>query len=56
MEIAANYPQGPLYSPPSLIDDPDGTKGQLTLPGWGGGASWPGAGADVEEGILFVRR
>ena len=54
MEIAANYRMGPLYSPPSLIDAPDGTRGRLTLPGWGGGASWPGAGVDVEAGILFV--
>ena len=54
MEIAANYRMGPLYTPPSLIDDPAGTKGTLVLPGWGGGASWPGAGVDVEAGILFV--
>jgi len=54
MEIAANYRMGPLYTPPSLIDDPDGTKGTLVLPGWGGGASWPGAGVDVESGVLFV--
>ncbi len=54
MEIAANYRMGPLYSPPSLIDDPDGTKGRLVLPGYGGGASWPGAGVDVEAGILFI--
>ena len=54
MEIAANYRMGPLYTPPSLIDDPDGTKGTLVLPGWGGGARWPGAGVDVEAGILFV--
>ena len=54
MEIASNYRLGPLYSPPSLIDDPDGTRGRLTLPGWGGGSSWPGAGVDPEAGILFV--
>ena len=54
MEIASKYRMGPLYSPPSLIDDPDGTSGRLVLPGWGGGASWPGAGVDVESGILFV--
>ena len=54
MEIAANYRMGPLYTPPSLIDDSDGTKGTLVLPGWGGGASWPGGGVDVEAGILFV--
>ena len=54
MEIVSNYRMGPLYSPPSLIDDPDGTRGRLTLPGWGGGSSWPGAGIDPEAGILFV--
>ena len=54
MEIAANYRMGPLYTPPSLINDPSGTKGTLVLPGWGGGSSWPGAAVDAEEGILFV--
>ena len=54
MVIAAQYRMGPLFSPPSLIDDADGTKGRLVLPGWGGGASWPGAGVDVEAGILFI--
>ena len=54
MEIAANYRMGPLFTPPSLIDDPDGTQGTLVLPGWGGGASWPGAGVDVESGVLFI--
>ena len=54
MEIVSNYRMGPLYTPPSLINDPDGTKGTLVLPGWGGGSSWPGAGVDVETGVLFV--
>ncbi len=54
MEIAANYRMGPLYTPPSLINDPSGTKGTLVLPGWGGGSSWPGAAVDAEEGIRFV--
>ena len=54
MEIAANYRMGPLYTPPSLIDDPSGTRGTLVLPGWGGGSNWPGAGVDVETGVLYV--
>ena len=56
MEIAANYRMGPLFTPPSLIDDPDGTQGTLVLPGWGGGASWPGAGVDVgPRGLPLVK-
>ena len=54
MEIASNYRMGPLYTPPSLIDDPSGTRGTLVLPGWGGGSNWPGAGVDVETGVLYV--
>ena len=54
MEIAANYRMGPLYTPPSLIEDPSGTRGTLVLPGWGGGSNWPGAGVDVETGVLYV--
>ena len=44
MEIAANYRMGPLYTPPSLIDDPSGTRGTLVLPGWGGGRTGRGRG------------
>ena len=56
MEIAAKYRMGPLFTPPSLIDDPDGTRGTLVLPGWGGGASWPGAGVDVgPRGLPLVK-
>ena len=54
MEIASNYRMGPLYTPPSLIEDPSGTRGTLVLPGWGGGSNWPGAGVDVETGVLYV--
>ena len=54
MEIAANYRMGQLFTPPSRIDDADGTRGTLVLPGWGGGASWPGAGVDIQAGILFI--
>jgi len=45
--IAAQYDQGPLYTPPSL-------KGTIQLPGWGGGANWSGAGFDPDTNILYV--
>ena len=54
MKIVANYRMGRVFTPGSLIDAADGTKGTIYLPGWGGGASWPGAGADPETGMLYI--
>jgi quinoprotein glucose dehydrogenase len=45
---------GPLYTPSSLVDAPDGTRGTLVLPHYGGGANWEGGAADPETGILYV--
>jgi len=45
---------GPMYTPPSLIDAPDGTRGTLVLPHYGGGANWEGGAADPETGMLYV--
>lgn len=38
---------GPLYTPPSQ-------RPTILMPGWVGGASWAGAAADPETGILYV--
>lgn len=43
-----------LYTPPSLSDAPDGTKGLLSLPSSTGGANWEGSTIDPETGILYV--
>jgi quinoprotein glucose dehydrogenase len=43
-----------VYSPPSLADADDGTRGVLTLPSSTGGANWEGATIDPETGILYV--
>ena len=45
---------GPLYTPPSLLEAQDGTRGTLHLPHFGGGANWEGGAADPETGILYV--
>jgi quinoprotein glucose dehydrogenase len=45
---------GPIYSPLSLVDAPDGTRGRLMLPSFGGGANWEGGAADPETGLLYV--
>ncbi|MDA1369946.1 MAG: pyrroloquinoline quinone-dependent dehydrogenase [Proteobacteria bacterium] len=43
-----------VYSPPSLADAADGTRGTLSLPSATGGANWEGAAIDPETGILYV--
>ncbi|MCZ6639990.1 MAG: PQQ-binding-like beta-propeller repeat protein [Gammaproteobacteria bacterium] len=43
-----------LFSPPSLVDADDGSKGTLVLPGSLGGANWEGGAADPETGMLYI--
>ena len=38
----------------SLIDAPDGTRGSLVLPHFGGGSNWEGGAADPDTGMLYV--
>ncbi len=45
---------GPLFTPSSLVDALDGTRGTLVLPHYGGGANWEGGAADPETGMLYV--
>ena len=53
--IFDTYVSGPIFTPPSLIDDsPGGTKGTVQVPGIVGGADWGGAGVDPETGVLYV--
>ena len=56
IKILNQYEYGPLFTPPTLIDDrPGGTQGLLQMPGTSGGANWVGAGVDPETGILYVQ-
>ena len=43
-----------VYSPPSLQDAADGTRGTLGLPSATGGANWEGSALDPDTGILYV--
>ena len=45
---------GPLYTPPSLANAEDGTRGTLSLPSAIGGANWEGGAYDPTSGLLFV--
>ena len=55
LAILDTYVWGPMFTPPTLIDDhPGGTKGTMSVPGLVGGTDWNGAGADPETGVLYV--
>jgi glucose dehydrogenase len=55
LEIARNYRMGPLFSPPSLLNADDGTRGTFVMPGANGGANIPGGSTvDPETGMLYV--
>ncbi len=54
IKIVSEYRFGPLYTPPSLVDGPDGKKGTIFVPGNIGGANWNSGAVDVETGILYV--
>lgn len=54
-EAIADYRLGSsLYTPPSLVDAPDGTRGTLSLPFATGGANFEGSAYDPETGFLYV--
>ena len=48
------FRMGPIFTPPSLADAPDGTHGTLTLPSAIGGANWEGGSFDPETNVLYV--
>jgi glucose dehydrogenase len=54
LEAVKTLRMGPMFTPPSLIEAPDGTRGTLVLPHYGGGANWEGGAADPETGMLYV--
>jgi len=43
-----------LYTPPSLGNAPDGTRGTLMFPSAIGGANWEGGSFDPETNVLYV--
>jgi len=45
---------GPMFTPSSLIEAADGTRGTLVLPHYGGGANWEGGAVDPDTGMLYV--
>jgi quinoprotein glucose dehydrogenase len=55
LEISREYRFGPLYTPVSRVDAPDGTRGTFQAPGANGGTNiMGGAAVDPETGMLYV--
>ncbi len=55
LEIVKEWRLGPLYTPVSPRDAPDGTVGTVQVPGANGGTNiMGGAAVDPETGILYV--
>jgi quinoprotein glucose dehydrogenase len=54
IEAIRPFRLGPLFTPASLREAPDGTRGTLSLPGTLGGSNWEGGTYDPETGLLFV--
>ena len=51
--IASKYKLGPIYTPPTLVEE-NGTWGTLQTPENQGGANWGGGSYDPETGIFYV--
>ncbi|HET7038829.1 MAG TPA: hypothetical protein VFH97_03015, partial [Gemmatimonadales bacterium] len=55
LELVKGWRLGPLYTPVSRLDAPDGTRGTIQVPGANGGTNiMGGAAVDPETGILYV--
>ena len=53
VEAVENFRLGPLFTPPMLSVD-GGLQGTIQRPHIAGGATWGGAAADPESGLLYV--
>lgn len=53
-ELISAYRLGPIFTPPSLQDTTDGTRGTLMLPYSTGGANFEGSAYDPKTGIIYI--
>ncbi|HEX5005709.1 MAG TPA: PQQ-binding-like beta-propeller repeat protein [Hyphomonadaceae bacterium] len=54
IEATKSYRFTDLYTPPSLVDASDGTRGILRTPHPLGGGNWEGGAFDPETGMLYI--
>ena len=53
LKAIEGYRLGAPFAPPSLVV-PNGNKGTIVAPGFGGGANWQTGAADPETGFVYV--
>jgi glucose dehydrogenase len=55
LEIAKRYVMGPLFTPPTIIEEgPNGKKGTIALPSDWGAANWNTGAFDPETGFYYA--
>ena len=54
IKAVEGYRLGKIFSPPSLQQSPDGTRGTIVLAGNLGGSNWEPSALDPDTGMLFV--
>ena len=52
LKILEGFTWGPLFTPPSIVDENNG--GTIFMPGFGGGANWQGVAFDPETNMLYI--
>ncbi|HWK54669.1 MAG TPA: PQQ-binding-like beta-propeller repeat protein, partial [Hyphomicrobiales bacterium] len=52
LRILEGYTWGPLFTPPSIVDETNG--GTVFMPGFGGGANWQGVAFDPDTNMLYI--
>jgi len=53
LRAVEGYRMGAVFAPPSQVM-PNGNKGTIVAPGFGGGANWQSGAADPETGFVYV--
>jgi glucose dehydrogenase len=54
LRVAHQFRLGGVYTPSSVSNAADGTKGTLTAPSASGGVNWPGGAIDPVDDVLYV--
>jgi quinoprotein glucose dehydrogenase len=54
LAILEDYTKGPMYTPPTLVEEGSKNKGTIVYPNYGGGSNWHGGAVDPDTNTMFV--